>query len=214
MAKSVQERIYLTPTETSLHWALRRKRLYYVKKKKLAPDGSFFCTDANLAEELHGRSTRTIQRCKRGLQSKGLIDFIPGKHEGQATRYWVQEHDKMSTSQKGEHDISSKKRDILSVRDGQNVPPVNYIATDKANSAGSALACQGQALPASVSTMVKGYIGQTINKHDLKYLLNFSPKVKEEILAAIQAGQVLLEDGIILDEIIDPKVVPHEKVKL
>lgn len=148
MTKNASAQICLTPSETALYWALRRKRSYYVKKKRLAADGSFFCTDASLADELYGRSIKTIQRSKRGLKDKGLIEFIPGKHEGVSTRYWIPEHIKMSTSQKGEHDISSQEHDISSPRDGQNVPPINYTATNKATNAGSALACQGQALPA------------------------------------------------------------------
>lgn len=68
--------------------------------------------------------------------------------------------------------------------------------------AGAALACQGQALPASMSTMVVTSIGKIIELDQLKYMLNHSLKVREETLSAIRSGQIKLMDGISLDEVV------------
>ena len=57
-------------------------------RNKLADDGSFYCADKYLMEQL-GISNSTIQRARIYLKEAGEIDYVIGKHKGAATRYWI-----------------------------------------------------------------------------------------------------------------------------
>ena len=207
----------LTASERMLLWSLTRKQKYFAKRRRLAIDGSFFYKDKDLCEELEC-SLSTIRRSKRVLKNKGKIGFVPGKYIGQATRYWLileesKEPIKMTSSISVVEDskmIPSKNKEPIKMtqegvkmtpRGCQNDTPTKVITNNRTNAGGSAVACQSQASPALASTtMVKSYIGKKIDKDSLKFLL--STKAKEEALAAIKAGKILLEDGIVLDEVI------------
>ena len=54
----------------------------------LADDGSFYCADKFLMEQL-GISNSTIQRARIYLKEAGEIDYVIGKHKGASTRYWI-----------------------------------------------------------------------------------------------------------------------------
>ncbi|MDP3041836.1 MAG: hypothetical protein Q8N62_03775, partial [Candidatus Omnitrophota bacterium] len=54
----------------------------------LADDGSFYCVDKYLMEQL-GISNSTIQRARIYLKEAGEIDYVIGKHKGVPTQYWI-----------------------------------------------------------------------------------------------------------------------------
>ena len=78
----------MTPATRLLRDRLVGKYLYFSKRNKLADDGSFYCADKYLMEQL-GISNSTIQRARSYLKEAGEIDYVIGKHKGAATRYWI-----------------------------------------------------------------------------------------------------------------------------
>jgi len=78
----------MTPATRLLRDRLVGKYLHFSKRNKLADDGSFYCLDKYLMEQL-GVSKSTIQRARSYLKETGEIDYIIGKHKGNPTRYWI-----------------------------------------------------------------------------------------------------------------------------
>jgi hypothetical protein len=78
----------MTPATRLLRDRLVGKYLHFSKRNKLADDGSFYCLDKYLMEQL-GVSNSTIQRARIYLKEAGEIDYVIGKHKGVATRYWI-----------------------------------------------------------------------------------------------------------------------------
>ncbi len=78
----------MTPATRMLRDKLIGKYLHFSKRNKLADDGSFYCADKYLMEQL-GISNSTIQRARSYLKEAGEIDYVIGKHKGAATRYWI-----------------------------------------------------------------------------------------------------------------------------
>ena len=54
----------------------------------LASDGSFYCLDRYLMQQL-GIGDNTIRRARIYLKESGEIDYSVGKHKGAPTRYWI-----------------------------------------------------------------------------------------------------------------------------
>ncbi len=117
-----------TPADTLLLRSLAYKASYFARKGMLADDGSFFYDDERLAKE-NMVTAKTVMRSKRRLKEAGKIKFEPGKHKGQATKYWILAKDDFLSSlhSNPEPDNLSAKHDILSVKAGQNVTPNNLI---------------------------------------------------------------------------------------
>jgi len=78
----------MTPATRLLRDRLIGKYLHFSKRNKLADDGSFYCADKYLMEQL-GISNSTIQRARSYLKETGEIDYVIGKHKGNPTRYWI-----------------------------------------------------------------------------------------------------------------------------
>lgn len=78
----------MTPGTRLLRDRLVGKYLHFSKRNKLADDGSFYCADKYLMEQL-GISNSTIQRARSYLKETGEIDYVIGKHKGNPTRYWI-----------------------------------------------------------------------------------------------------------------------------
>jgi hypothetical protein len=78
----------MTPATRLLRDRLVGKYLHFSKRNKLADDGSFYCLDKYLMEQL-GVSKSTIQRARIYLKEAGEIDYVIGKHKGNPTRYWI-----------------------------------------------------------------------------------------------------------------------------
>ena len=78
----------MTPATRMLRDKLIGKYLHFSKRNKLADDGSFYCADKYLMEQL-GISNSTIQRARCYLKETGEIDYVIGKHKGASTRYWI-----------------------------------------------------------------------------------------------------------------------------
>jgi len=78
----------MTPATRLLRDRLIGKYLHFSKRNKLADDGSFYCLDKYLMEQL-GVSKSTIQRARIYLKEAGEIDYVIGKHKGASTRYWI-----------------------------------------------------------------------------------------------------------------------------
>ena len=116
-----------TPTAKMLLWSIRRKYNYFSKRNMLHHDGSFYYADWQFAEELE-TCEKSIKRAKILLQEHGEIQFIPGKHKGIASKFWVTgKHDKMSPFELNKHDKNSKEGDNFSQIGGQNAPPNKEI---------------------------------------------------------------------------------------
>jgi len=78
----------MTPATRLLLDALKGKYEYFSKRNKLADDGSFYCLDKYLMEQL-GIGDNTIRRARIYLKEIGEIDYAIGKHKGAPTRYWI-----------------------------------------------------------------------------------------------------------------------------
>ena len=78
----------MTPATRLLRDRLIGKYLHFSKRNMLADDGSFYCVDKYLMEQL-GISNSTIQRARAYLKEAGEIDYVIGKHKGASTRYWI-----------------------------------------------------------------------------------------------------------------------------
>ena len=78
----------MTPATRLLRDVLIGKYKYFSKRNMLTDDGSFYCVDKYLMEQL-GISNSTIQRARTYLKEAGEIDYVIGKHKGASTRYWI-----------------------------------------------------------------------------------------------------------------------------
>lgn len=78
----------MTPATRLLRDRLIGKYLYFSKRNMLADDGSFYCLDKYLMEEL-GIGDNTIRRARIFLKEAGEINYAIGKHKGAPTRYWI-----------------------------------------------------------------------------------------------------------------------------
>ena len=78
----------MTPAANLLLRILTGKHRYFAKQGVLATDGSFYCVDKYLMDQL-GISNSTIQRARIYLKEAGEINYVIGKHKGAATRYWI-----------------------------------------------------------------------------------------------------------------------------
>ena len=78
----------MTPATRMLRDKLIGKYRHFSKRNMLADDGSFYCVDKYLMEQL-GISNSTIQRARIYLKEAGEIDYVIGKHKGASTRYWI-----------------------------------------------------------------------------------------------------------------------------
>lgn len=100
---------------------------YFKELSRLDEDGSFYKSD-KIAAEYINVSSKTIKRWREILKKEGFIYFIPGRHVGDATRYWIlKENDKMD----GKGDKLNGEGDKLSYRGRQNVPPYKEIIKEK-----------------------------------------------------------------------------------
>jgi len=64
---------------------LKGKYKYFAKRRILANDGSFYCIDKALMEQL-GIGDNTIRRARIFLKEAGELNYVIGKHKGAATR--------------------------------------------------------------------------------------------------------------------------------
>jgi len=78
----------MTPATRLLRDRLVGKYLHFSKRNKLADDGSFYCLDKYLMEQL-GIGDNTIRRARIYLKEIGEINYAIGKHKGAPTRYWI-----------------------------------------------------------------------------------------------------------------------------
>ena len=78
----------MTPAANLLLRILTGKYRYFAKQGVLAMDGSFYCVDKYLMDQL-GISNSTIQRARIYLKEAGEINYAIGKHKGAPTRYWI-----------------------------------------------------------------------------------------------------------------------------
>lgn len=78
----------MTPATRLLLDTLEDKYRYFSKRNMLAEDGSFYCLDKYLMEQL-GIGDNTIRRARIYLREAGEIDYAIGKHKGAPTRYWI-----------------------------------------------------------------------------------------------------------------------------
>ena len=78
----------MTPATRLLLDTLEDKYRYFSKRNKLADDGSFYCLDKYLMEQL-GIADNTIKRARIFLKEAGEINYVIGKHKGSPTRYWI-----------------------------------------------------------------------------------------------------------------------------
>lgn len=78
----------MTPAVKLLLFVLKGKYKYFSERGMLAEDGSFYCVDRSLMEQL-GIGDNTIRRARIYLKEAGEIDYVIGRHKGSATRYWV-----------------------------------------------------------------------------------------------------------------------------
>ncbi len=78
----------MTPATRLLLDTLEDKYRYFSKRNMLAEDGSFYCLDKYLMEQL-GIGDNTIRRARIYLKETGEINYAIGKHKGAPTRYWI-----------------------------------------------------------------------------------------------------------------------------
>ena len=78
----------MTPATRLLRDSLKGKYIYFSKRNMLADDGSFYCLDKYLMEQL-GIGDNTIRRARIFLKEAGEINYAIGKHKGAPTRYWI-----------------------------------------------------------------------------------------------------------------------------
>jgi hypothetical protein len=89
----------MTPATRLILDTLKRKYEYFSKRNMLAADGSFYCLDKYLMDQL-GIGDNTIRRARIFLKEAGEINYLIGKHKGAPTRYWVTPKDaKMASTQ-------------------------------------------------------------------------------------------------------------------
>ena len=78
----------MTPAANLLLRVLTGKYKHFARKGMLAANGSFYCHDKYLMEELY-ISDNTIKRARIFLKETGEIDYVIGKHKGVPTQYWI-----------------------------------------------------------------------------------------------------------------------------
>ena len=78
----------MTPAANLLLRVLTGKYKHFARKGMLAANGSFYCHDKYLMEELY-ISDNTIKRARIFLKEAGEINYVIGKHKGSPTRYWI-----------------------------------------------------------------------------------------------------------------------------
>jgi hypothetical protein len=89
----------MTPATRLILDTLKRKYEYFSKRNMLATDGSFYCLDKYLMDQL-GIGDNTIRRARIFLKESGEINYLVGRHKGAPTRYWVIPKDaKMASTQ-------------------------------------------------------------------------------------------------------------------
>jgi hypothetical protein len=87
----------MTPATRLIFDTLKRKYEYFSKRNMLAADGSFYCLDKYLMDQL-GIGDNTIRRARIFLKEAGGINYLVGRHKGAPTRYWVIPKDAKMTS--------------------------------------------------------------------------------------------------------------------
>lgn len=80
---------------------------------------------------------------------------------------------------------------------------------DQSCHAGAALACQGQASPASRPSIATFLKGSTINADTLK--ASIGGKDSEAVIESVRSGDIKLEDGVDMDAIISALEAKHPK---
>lgn len=105
---------------------LRMKRDYFQRRNKLGADGSFFCSDVQLAETM-GCCPKTIVRARKRLEKEGFILYKPGSYIGDSTRYWLTPKGDILTSfvSSKRGTFCFKEPDSLSSRAPHSVLPIN-----------------------------------------------------------------------------------------
>lgn len=78
----------MTPAARLLLDSLKGKYKHFSERGMLADDGSFYCLDKYLMEQL-GIGDNTIRRARIYLKEIGEINYAIGKHKGAPTRYWI-----------------------------------------------------------------------------------------------------------------------------
>ena len=78
----------MTPATRLFLNIFKGKYKYFAERKMLASDGSFYCIDKHLIEQL-GISNNTIRRARIFLKEAGEINYVIGRHKGVSTRYWI-----------------------------------------------------------------------------------------------------------------------------
>jgi len=78
----------MTPATRLFLNILKGKYKYFAERKMLASDGSFYCIDKHLIEQL-GIGDNTIRRARIFLKEAGEINYVIGRHKGAPTRYWI-----------------------------------------------------------------------------------------------------------------------------
>lgn len=78
----------MTPAARLLLDSLKGKYKHFSERGMLAADGSFYCLDKYLMEQL-GIGDNTIRRARIYLKETGEINYAIGKHKGAPTRYWI-----------------------------------------------------------------------------------------------------------------------------
>ena len=78
----------MTPAANLLLRTLTGKYKHFARKGMLAANGSFYCHDEYLMQELY-ISDNTIKRARIFLKEAGEIDYVIGKYKGAPTQYWI-----------------------------------------------------------------------------------------------------------------------------
>jgi hypothetical protein len=124
----------MTPAARLFLNILKGKYKYFAERNMLAADGSFYCIDKHLIEQL-GISDNTVRRARIFLKESGEINYVIGKHKGAPTRYWIISKDaKMIPSQssketKMEPFGQDTKGDNLSAKQANLAPEASQIDT-------------------------------------------------------------------------------------
>jgi hypothetical protein len=79
----------MTPAARLLLDSLKGKYKHFSERRMLANDGSFYCLDKYLMEQLD-IGDNTIRRARIYLKETGEINYAIGKHKGAPTRCWIQ----------------------------------------------------------------------------------------------------------------------------
>ncbi|MDD4954640.1 MAG: hypothetical protein PHP17_01180 [Candidatus Omnitrophica bacterium] len=178
----------MTPATRLFLNILKGKYKYFAERKMLAIDGSFYCIDKHLIEQL-GISDNTIRRARIFLKEAGEINYVIGRHKGVPTRYWI--------IPKG-----AKKEPIQPVKEAKMEPSAQNAKGANLSTKQANLVAEGS----QIDTLDNKGVIKDENK-DVSSISSLSEEIKEGIKAYARSFGILKASNLLIDKGYDKNLI-------